>query len=192
MKRLLFILFFLLLLTTCKKEEPNVVGESLLTHAWQLSMQSISTFSNNYYEYGYWMDSSNNIIYTGMINQPLTNLISGAGDTVFPGLSASYSSREWRFHDNGTITDTYYDENMFPYLMSQHSYTRDGDKLVISFQTGDVKEFGIHKLNASQLHIISMLETYYYPLFDSNGIYQDTVRLDMTNHQYSFDKNYSP
>ena len=199
MKKLLPLLLCLpLLFTTCKKEDSVIEPSNItINNKWQLSMQSTSLAQGDQYAHGFWIDS----LVTGMIYSGLINYISSgsnmiSNDTVFPAVSSSYSSRDWSITENpvtvngltaSSIIDTYYDENGFSYNISQHNFTRNLDTIVVNFQLGDIKKFVINELTADKLHITSIPDTNYIPVFDINGIYQDTVMMNLTSNKYFFD-----
>jgi hypothetical protein len=186
LKKLLLILLCLpLLFTTCKKEDPVIT----INNAWQLSMQcTYLAHGGENYQAGLYYDTINNQYYQGLIQLASLDPIMIINDTIFPGVSTSYSSRVWSINENQVITDTYYDENGFSYNISQHSFTRNLDTIVVNFQAGDIQTFVINKLTAYQFHITSIPERNYIPLFDINGIYQDTVLVNLTYDKYFFYK----
>tara|TARA_B110000879_G_scaffold158994_1_gene205277 strand:- start:99 stop:446 length:348 start_codon:yes stop_codon:yes gene_type:complete len=110
-----------------------------------------------------------------------------SNDTIFPGVSTSYSSRVWSINETQVIIDTYYDQNGFAYNISQHNFTKNLDTLIVNFQSGDIKKFIINELTASKLHITSIPDTNYIPVFNINGIYQDTVLMNLNADKYLFD-----
>ena len=65
---------------------------------------------------------------------------------------------------------------------------------MINFQSGEIKQFIINELTANYFHITSIPEayiypfSYLYPLFDENGVYQDTILLSINSDEYSFNK----
>jgi|TARA_B110000967_G_scaffold161988_1_gene168345 hypothetical protein len=110
-----------------------------------------------------------------------------SNDTIFPGVSTSYSSRVWSINETQVIIDTYYDQNGFAYNISQHNFTKNLDTLIVNFQSGDIKKFIINELTAYKLHITSIPDTNYIPVFNINGIYQDTVLMNLNADKYLFD-----
>ena len=109
-----------------------------------------------------------------------------SNDTIFPSLTANYSSRVWSINQNQLITDTYYDSNGFAYNILQHNFTMNSDSLVVNFQSGDTKTFIINELTIENLNITSVPAKYSTPVFDANGIYQDTVLMNITSHDFAF------
>ena len=169
-----------------------------INNKWQLSMQSTSLAQGDQYAYGVWIDSLvTGTVYIGRMNYVSSGSIMVSNDIVFPGVSLSYSSRVWSITQNqvtvngltaSSIIDTYYDENGFSYNILQHNFTRNLDTIVVNFQSGDIKKFVINELTADKLHITSIPDTNYIPVFDINGIYQDTVMMNLTSDNYFFDK----
>ena len=190
MKKLLIILLCLpLLFTTCKKEGSTIEieEESNVNNVWQLSMQSTSLSHGDQYTFGSWPDSSTGSIYTGRINYVSSGSIMVSNDTIFPGVSTSYSSRVWSTKENQFIIDTYYDENGFTYNISEHNFTKNLDTLVVNFQSGDIKKFVINKLTSDKFYITSIPDTTYSPVFNINGVYQDTILMHLISDKYFFD-----
>ena len=190
MKKLLLILLCLpLLFTTCKKEGSTIEieEESTVNNVWQLSMQSTSLSHGDQYTSGSWLDPSTGSIYTGRINYVSSGSIMVSNDTIFPGVSTSYSSRVWSINENQFIIDTYYDENGFAYNISEHNFTKNLDTLVVNFQSGDIKKFVINKLTSDKFYITSIPDTNYSPVFNINGVYQDTILMHLTSDKYFFD-----
>jgi DUF4097 and DUF4098 domain-containing protein YvlB len=107
-------------------------------------------------------------------------------DTIFPSLTANYSSRVWSINQNQLITDTYYDSNGFAYNISQHNFTINSDSLVVNFQSGDTRTFIITELTINSLNITSVPVKYSKPVFDADGIYQDTVLMNITSNDFTF------
>ncbi len=188
-----------LLFTTCKKEDSLIEPSNItINNKWQLSMQSTSLAQGDQYASGTWIDwLVTGTVYTGRINYISSGSIMVSNDTVFPGVSSSYSSRVWSITKNqvtvngltaSSIIDTYYDENGFSYNISQHNFTKNLNTIVVNFQSGDIKKFVINELTADKLHITSIPDTNYIPVFDINGIYQDTVMMNLTSDNYFFDK----
>ena len=193
MKKLLLILLcFPLLFTTCKKEGSSIEPIPTIYNAWQLSMQSTSLSHGDLYYNGTFLDSAASTMYTGQINTIGSGSILASNDTIFPSLSTVYSSRVWSINQNQVIIDAYYDGNGLLYNTSQHSFIKNSDTLVINFQSGEIKKFIINELTADHFHITSIPDAYIdpfsflYPLFDENGIYQDTVLLNIISDKYFF------
>ena len=190
MKKLLLILLCLpLLFTTCKKEESTIEIDEQPTiyNAWQLTIQSSYLTQGTQYTTGVWIDSLTGGIYTGQIQYLDSGSTMVSNDTIFPGVSTNYSSRIWSINENQVIIDTYYDGNGFSYNVLQHAFTKNLDTLVVNFQSGDIKTFIINELTADHFDIISIPDTNTSPLFDINGIYQDTVLINITSDKYFFD-----
>ena len=74
-----------------------------------------------------------------------------------------------------------------PFHTNDGTILNKSDTLVIDFQLGNVKKFVINELTADQLHITSIADTNYIPLFNVNGIYQDTVLINIISDTYLFD-----
>jgi len=182
-----------LLFSTCKKEDyaKEIVEEPsniTISNVWQLSLQSTYLTQGDFFAYGTIQDISNGIMYTGMIQYVGSTSIMVSNDTIFPGVSTSYSSRIWSVNENQLIIDTYYDENGFAYNISEHNFTKNLDTLVVNFQSSDIKKFVINKLTTDQFHITSIPDTNYIPVFDINGIYRDTLLMNLTSDKYVFNK----
>ena len=182
-----------LLFSTCKKEDyaKEIVEEPsniTISNVWQLSLQSTYLTNGDLFAYGTIQDISNSIMYAGMIQYVDSASIMLSNDTIFPGVSSSYFSRIWSINENQLIIDTYYDENGFSYNISQHNFTKFSDTIVVSFQSGDIKKFVINELTSDQFHITSIPDTNYIPLFDGNGVYKDTVLINLTSYKYFFNK----
>jgi len=190
MKKLLLILLCLpLLFTTCKKEDNNIVLEPItINNAWQLSIQSTYLAQGDQYTFGSWTDPSTGILYTGVKSYVSSVSLMQSKDTIFPSVSTSYSSRVWSINENQFIIDTYYDENGFAYNISEHNFTKNLDTLVVNFQSSDRKKFVINELTTDQFHITSIPDTNYIPVFDINGIYRDTLLMNLTSDKYVFNK----
>jgi hypothetical protein len=137
------------------------------------------------FSWGSYMDSLTGVMYSGHINYDSIPIMVSE-DTLFPGLSASYSRRVWSVNENQVIIDTYYDGNGFSYSVP-HNYIRNLDTLIINFQSGDIKKFVINELTVEKLNITSIDEKKYTPIFDGNGIYRDTVLMSLTSEEYLFD-----
>ena len=191
MKKLLLILLCLpLLFSSCKKEENNevVIEPISLNNAWQLSIQSTCLAHGDQYAFGSWTDPSAGIFYSGVKSYVSSVSLMQNKDTIFPSVSTSYSSRVWSVNENQFIIDTYYDENEFVYNISEHNFTKNLDTLVVNFQAGDIKKFVINELSSDQFNITSIPDTTYIPLFDGNGVYKDTVLINLTSYKYFFNK----
>tara|TARA_B110000091_G_C13559021_1_gene367726 strand:+ start:95 stop:673 length:579 start_codon:yes stop_codon:yes gene_type:complete len=190
MKKLLFILFcFLLLFTTCKKKDDNIVLEPItINNAWQLSIQSTYLAQGDQYTLGSWTDPSTGVLYTGVISYVSSVSLMESKDTIFPNVSTSYSSRVWSINEQQFIIDTYYDENGFSYNISEHNFTKNLDTLFISFQSDEIKKFVINQLTNDQFHITSIPDTNFIPVFDINGIYRDTLLMNLISDKYVFNK----
>jgi hypothetical protein len=188
MKKICYI-FLALSITflACQKEESaiEIEEEPTIYNAWQLSMQSAYLGHGDTFVNG--VITINNTIYTGQIQYLYSGSIMISNDTIFPSNSTSYSSRVWSINENQLITETYYDGNGFAYATFQHNFTKNSDTMVVNFQSGDIKEFVINELTADQLHFSSIADTNYIPLFDVNGIYQDTVLINIISDTYLFD-----
>ena len=188
MKKLLLILLCLpLLFTTCKKEGSTIEPTPTIYNAWRLSMQSTSLSHGDLYTPGIFIDNSTGVTYSGQINSISSGSIMVSNDTIFPGLSTSYSSRVWSINQTQLIIDAYYDKNGLLYNTLEHNFTKNSDTLVINFQSGDIKTFIINELTADHFDITSIPETNTSPVFDVNGIYQDTVLINITSDKYIFD-----
>ena len=185
MKKLLFLFLAVsIIFSACQKEESSIELSPTIYNAWELTMQSA------YLGYGDFVTGAitiDNVIYTGQIQYLDLGLMMISNDTIFPGIATSYSSRVWSINQNQLIIDTYYDGNGFAYATFQHTFTKNSDTMVVNFQSGDIKEFLINELTADQLHITSIADTNYIPLFDVNGIYQDTVLINIISDTYLFD-----
>jgi len=190
MKKLILVLLCLpLLFTTCNKEDDNIVLEPIIiNNAWQLSIQSTYLAQGDQYTFGSWTDPLTGSIFTGRINYVSSGSIMVSNDTIFSGVSTSYSSRVWSINENQFIIDTYYDENGFAYNISEHNFTKNLDTLVVNFQSSDRKKFVINELTTDQFHITSIPDTNYIPVFDINGIYRDTLLMNLTSDKYVFNK----
>ena len=190
MKKILFILFCIpLFFTTCKKQDDNIVLKPItINNAWQLSIQSTCLANGDQYTFGSWTDPLTGSIFTGMINYLSSGSIMVSNDSIFSGLSSSYSSRVWSINENQFIIDTYYDENGFAYNISEHNFTKILDTLVVNFQSGDIKKFVINKLTFDKFYITSIPDTNYSPIYNINGFYQDTILINLTSDKYVFNK----
>lgn len=190
MKKLLSTILLLLsiIFSACKKEDSVVEIENMtINKSWQLLMKTTSLSQGDQFKNGLYVDSLIGTIYTGQINYMDPSSVMVSLDTLFPTESASYSSRVWNVNMNQIIVDTYYDANGSPYNIKQHNYASNLDELIIAFQSGNLKKFIINKLTVDQLHITSIADTIYTPLFNANGIYQDTVFMNLTSDKYFFD-----
>ena len=193
MKKLLLILLCLpVLFATCKKEGSSIERIPTIYNEWQLSMQSTSLSHGAFYQHGEFMDNATSTVYSGQINNLGSGPILVSNDTIFPSLSTIYSSRVWSINQNQIIIDTYYDGNGLLYNTLQHSFIKNSDTLVINFQSGEIKKFIINKLSPDHFHITSISDAYIspfsflHPLFDENGVYQDTVLLNITSDKFFF------
>ena len=192
MKKLFYIFLSLsVIFSACEQDISSPLANNnsaSLYNIWQLSSK-ITTISNgDQYNIGIYIDSANQVIYNGFINQlsSVSALILLSNDTIFPSLTANYSSRVWSINQNQLITDTYYDSNGFAYNILQHNFTMNSDSLVVIFQSGDTKTFIINELTIENLNITSVPAKYSTPVFDANGIYQDTVLMNITSHDFAF------
>ena len=192
MKKLFYIFLSLsVIFSACEQDISSPLANNnsaSLYNIWQLSSK-ITTISNgDQYNIGIYIDSANQVIYNGVINQlsSVSALILLSNDTIFPSLTANYSSRVWSINQNQLITDTYYDSNGFAYNILQHNFTMNSDSLVVIFQSGDTKTFIINELTIENLNITSVPAKYSTPVFDANGIYQDTVLMNITSHDFAF------
>ena len=192
MKKLFYIFLSLsVIFSACEQDISSPLANNnsaSLYNIWQLSSK-ITTISNgDQYNIGIYIDSANQVIYNGFINQlsSVSALILLSNDTIFPSLTANYSSRVWSINQNQLITDTYYDSNGFAYNILQHNFTMNSDSLVVNFQSGDTKTFIINELTIENLNITSVPAKYSTPVFDANGIYQDTVLMNITSHDFAF------
>ena len=193
MKILLFTLLAVsLIFSACEQDTPlpaaNNNNSASIYNIWQLNTQVTNVSNGDQYNYGMHVDSSNQVIYNGFINQLSSDsaLVLVSSDTIFPSLTANYSSRVWIFNQNQFITDTYYDSNGFAYNISQHNFTINSDSLVVNFQSGDTRIFIINELTINSLNITSVPVKYSKPVFDADGIYQDTVLMNITSNDFTF------
>ena len=192
MKKLFYIFLSLsVIFSACEQDISSPLANNnsaSLYNIWQLSSK-ITTISNgDQYNIGIYIDSANQVIYNGVINQLSSDsaLILVISDTIFPSLTANYSSRVWSINQNQLITDTYYDSNGFAYNISQHNFTINSDSLVVNFQSGDTRIFIINELTINSLNITSVPVKYSKPVFDADGIYQDTVLMNITSNDFTF------
>ena len=191
MKKLLLILLCLpMIFSSCKKEEENelLIEPISLNNAWQLSIQSTCLAHGDQYAFGSWTDPSAGIFYSGVKSYVSSVSLMQNKDTIFPSVSTSYSSRVWSVNENQFIIDTYYDENEFVYNISEHNFTKNLDTLVVNFQAGYIKKFVINRLTSDKFHITSIPDTNYSPVFNINGVYQDTILMHLTSDKYFFNK----
>ena len=159
-------------------------------------MQSTSLSHGDRYTIGHFTDSTSGIVYSGWINS-MSNIGTGSilvsNDTILPSSSTINYSRFWSINQNQIIIDTYYDGNGFLYNTLQHSFVKNSDTLVVSFQSGDIVKFIINELTADHFYITSIPGAFFspfsflYPLIDVNGIYQDTVLMNIISDKYFFD-----
>ena len=187
-KTLLVLLALPLLFSNCKKEDSSKQTSPTIYNEWQLTIQTTSLSHGDIYTAGQFIDSLTGTLYNGQLNSLGSGAILVSNDTVFPGLSTSYSSRTWIIDQNQIIIDTYYNGNGFPYNILQHNFAIYYDTLVVNFQSGGITKFIINELTSDHLHITSLADTSYSPLFDSNGIYQDTLFMNLNSDKYFFDK----
>jgi uncharacterized protein YrrD len=191
MKKILILLLICLPLffITCKKEKTEIEIESsdiTINKAWELTLYNTYITYGDQYQNGVYIDSLTGLMYTGKINYVSSAAIMINKDTIFPSLSASYFSRVWSISENNIIIDTYYDDNGFPFNISQHNYTINLDTLSVNFQSGTVSKFVINELTSEQFHVISEPTENYIPIFNVNGIYQDTVMMNLTSDNLMF------
>ena len=192
LKLLYTLLAVSLIFSACEDDTPlpvaNNNNSASIYNIWKLNTQ-VSTISNgDQYNFGVYIDSTNQVIYNGFINQLSsdTALILVSSDTIFPSLTANYSSRVWSINQNQLITDTYYDSNGFAYNILQHNFTINSDSLVVNFQSGDTRIFIINELTINSLNITSVPVKYSNPVFDADGMYQDTVLINITSNDFAF------
>ena len=192
MKKLFYILLlFSVIFSACEQDISTPLANNnsaSIYNVWQLNTE-VSTISiGDQYNIGIYIDSTNQVIYNGVINQLSSDsaLILVISDTIFPSLTANYSSRVWSINQNQFITDTYYDSNGFAYNILQHNFTINSDSLVVNFQSGDTRTFIITELTINSLNITSVPVKYSKPVFDADGIYQDTVLMNITSNDFTF------
>ena len=189
MKKILLILLCLpMIFIACKKEEENevVIEPISLNYAWNLNVENIfleeGIFGGNYYEDFTNMFFSSSINESIFISKSLQYIITTGESTVF-------KSRIWSFNENQSLIEAYVDYNDIIYNDVQHSYLKKSDTLEINFQTGNTQKFLIKKLDINELRITSIQnDTTFNPIFDINGIYQDTIMYNITSKKYYFTK----
>ena len=189
MKKLLLILLCLpFLFSSCKKEEDNevVLEQISLYNAWDLNVEH--TFLEEGIYGGNYIDDATNIIYTQSVNQSqfISNTII---QVITSGDSTDFKSRIWSFNENLNLIETYLDYNDINYNTMQHSYLINSDTLEINFQNGETQKFIINKLNTNELEITSIQnDTNIFPIFDANGVYQDSIMYNISSSNYYFTK----
>ena len=189
MKKLLLILLCLpMIFTTCKKEEENevVIEPISLNNAWNLNVEN--TFLEEGILGGNYIDGNTNTFYTNSINESvfISNILQ---HIITTGESTIFKSRIWSFNENQSLIETYVDYNDITYNDAQHSYSKKSDTLEINFQTGNTQKFLINQLDINELHLTSIQnDTTIFPIFDINGVYQDTIMYNITSTKYYFTK----
>ena len=176
-----------MLFSSCEEEKNEVVIEPIsLNNAWILNVE------NNFLEEGIfggnYIDGNTNVFYTNSINESF--FISNTLQYIITtGESTVFKSRIWSFNENQSLIETYVDYNDITYNDAQHSYSKKSDTLEINFQTGNTQKFLINKLDINELQITSIQnDTTFNPIFDINGIYQDTIMYNITSKKYYFTK----
>ena len=193
MKKLIYTLLSVsIIFSACEQDitEPvaNNSTESFY-NIWQLTRHISSIQNGDVYSLGSYIDTSSGMIYVGFINSISSCYSMLGGDTIFPSLTANYSSRVWSINQNQIIIETFYDSNGFAYNILSHNFTINSDTLLVNLQSGDIKIFKINILTNNNLHITSVaLNNPLTPLYDVNGIYQDSVLMNITLDDYTFDK----
>ena len=189
MKKLLLILLCLpLLFSSCKKEEENevVIDPISLNNAWNLSVEN--TFLEEGVFGGNYIDGNTSIIYTNSVNESLF-MSNTLQHVITSGESTVFKSRIWSFNVTQSLIETYIDYNDITYYDEQHSYLKKSDTLEINFQNGNTQKFLINKLDINELQIISIQnDTTIFPIFNINGIYQDSIIYHITSTKYYFIK----
>ena len=187
MKKLLLILLFLpLLFGSCKKEEENEIEPVSLNNIWNLNIEN--TFLEEGIFGGNYIDGNTNVFYTNSVNESfcISNTLQYI---ITTGESTIFKSRIWSFNENQTLIETYVDYNDVNYNDAQHSYSKKLDTLDINFQTGNTQKFLINKLDINELQITSIQnDTTWFPIFDINGVYQDSIMYNITSTKYYFTK----
>jgi hypothetical protein len=187
MKKLLLILLCLpLLFSSCKKEENNevVIEPISLNNAWNLNVE------NNFLEEGIfggnYIDGNTNIVYANNVNESLF-LSNTIQHVITSGESTVFKSRVWSFNESLSLIETYVDYNDITYNDEQHSYLKKSDTLEINFQNGNTQKFLINKLDINELQITSIQnDTTISPIFNINGVYQDSIMYHITSTKYYF------
>ena len=188
-KNLLLILLCLpLLLSSCKKEEGNEVfiEPVSINNAWNLNVENIfleeGVFGGNY------TDDNGTIFVINSTNESV--FISNTLQYIITtGESTDFKSRIWSFNENQSLIETYVDYNDITYNDAQHSFLKTTDTLEINFQNGNAQKFLINKLDIKELQITSVQnDSTFFPIFDINGIYQDTIMYNITSTKYYFTK----
>lgn len=190
MKKLLLIFIALpMIFSSCKKEvEKNevVIDPISLNNAWNLNEEN--TFLEEGFLGGNYIDANSNIFYSNTINESLF-ISNSLQNIVTTGESTIFKSRIWSFNENQSLIEIYVDYNDITYNDAQHSYSKKSDTLEINFQTVNTQKFLINKLDINDLHITSIQnDTTYFPIFDINGVYQDTIIYNITSKKYYFTK----
>ena len=189
MKKILLILLCLpLLFSSCKKEEVNEVLIELvsLNNAWNLNAEH--TFLEEGIFGGNYTDDNGTIFVTNSTNESVF-ISNSLQYIVTTGESTDFKSRIWSFNENQSLIETYVDYNDITYNDAQHSFLKISDTLEINFQTGNSQKFLINKLDINELQIISIKnDTTCFPIYDINGIYQDTIMYNITSTKYYFTK----
>ena len=190
MKKLLLTLLCLpLLFSSCKKEENNevVIEPISLNNAWNLNVE------NNFLEEGIfggnYIDGNTNIIYANNVNESLF-ISNTLQHVITSGESTVFKSRIWSFNESLSLIETYVDYNDITYNDEQHSYLKKSDTLEINFQNGNTQKFLINKLDINELQITSIQnDTTISPIFNINGVYQDSIMYHITSTKYYFLKH---
>ena len=189
MKKILLILLCLpLLFSSCKKDENNevVVEQISLNNAWYLNVEN--TFLEEGIYGGNYIDEENNMVYTQNINHSLF-ISNTLQEVITSGELTDFKSRIWSFNENLNLIETYLDYNDIYYNTAQYSYLKNSDTLEINFQNGNVQKFIINKLNINELEITSIQnDTIIFPIFDINGVYQDSIMYNIITSNYYFTK----
>mgnify|MGYP001585436421 FL=1 len=188
MKKLLLILLCLpMLFSSCEEEKNEVVIEPIsINNAWILNVE------NNFLEEGIfggnYIDGNTNIIYTNNVNESLF-ISNTLQHVITSGESTVFKSRIWSFNESLSLIETYVDYNDITYNDEQHSYLKNSDTLEINFQNGNTQKFLINKLDNNELQITSIQnDTTIFPIFNINGVYQDSIMYNITSTKYYFTK----